>query len=115
MARVNMWGVTRKRTQSYRIKTGCSKIFLAHNVTHFFLSIILSIVFLHQGFAYHSETRIIIREREREREDGVCVCVCERERERERERKRERERILRLLRIISFLTLIEWRYANIHV
>ena len=60
----------------------------------------------HQGFAYHSETRIIIRERERkrdrEREDGV------RERERQTDRHTDRERILRLLRFISFLTLIEW-------
>ena len=41
----------------------------------------------HKGFAYHSETRLLIRERERERE-----IVCERESEREREREIERER-----------------------
>ena len=59
----------------------------------------------HQGFAYHSETHIIIRERERKRErkDSI-VCVWERKREREK----ERERILRPLQVISFLTLIEW-------
>ena len=41
----------------------------------------------HQGFAYHSETPIIIGEREREKMVCVCVCVCVYVRERERKRE----------------------------
>ena len=97
----------KKRTQSYRIKLHdyndqavrkYSWNMLYDFLLPFFSQYNVTCSIFHQGFAYHSERRLMIRERERERERGrererekivvcVCVCVCERERERERERE----------------------------